>query len=95
MKNNQDRGFGSWIKGIWGSFSRFVMRIFRPNRGMRPTAEIPFDKNRVRPLMGVDQFHNIGSLTVGNLMAKVQWRTKTPPPPSSNSTSVRDGIKWD
>jgi hypothetical protein len=98
MKRNQNRdsrGFLSWIKGVWGSFSRFVMRLLRPNRGRRSSQSISTQGDRLSPLMGVEQFHNAEALTVGNLMANVQWRV--PKPASSNPSvgSVRDQIKWD
>ncbi|CAN1210066.1 hypothetical protein TUMEXPCC7403_07715 [Tumidithrix helvetica PCC 7403] len=101
MTRNQERGstgFLSWIKGIWGSFSRFIMRLLRPKRGRRSSPENSTKPFQTCSLVGVEQFHNVGSLTIGNLMAKVQWRSSKQIPKLSSSSSVksvRNQIDWE
>jgi hypothetical protein len=57
------------------------------------SAEFP-----ICPLAGVERFHNVESLTVGNLMTNVNWRTpkqasKIAAAPSISS--VQNEINWD
>lgn len=108
MKNNRNQvvkpnPFWQWLKGIWSSFSRFIRRVINPNQGRRPSsANSPnYSSSQVRnahisPLVGISQFRNAESLTVGELMAKVQWRVPPTKAASSNSVgSVKDQINWD
>ncbi|NKB17895.1 MAG: hypothetical protein HC770_07150, partial [Pseudanabaena sp. CRU_2_10] len=69
----------SWLKGVWGSLRRFVMRLLRPNRGRRNyVIELQSEKPKphICPLVGVEGLEQAGSLTVSDLMEKVQWRGK-------------------
>jgi hypothetical protein len=110
MKNNRHQVrkpnlFWQWLKGIWSSFSRFVKRITNPNQGRRPSSLNLDNSNspqtsahpaHISPLVGISQFRNAESLTVGELMAKVQWRV--PPTKTASSASVgsvKDEINWD
>ncbi len=64
----------SWLKGVWGSLRRFVMRLLRPNRGRRDyTIELKPEKPHTCPLVGVEGLKQAGALTVSELMEKVQW----------------------
>lgn len=104
--------FLRWIQGIWSGLSRWFGRSSRPNKGRRPTsltarsinrdtvdpAYLPIKDAPTSPLIGVQQFLNSESLTVGELMAKVQWRfvgqsVKTVSAPSVQS--IRTQIQWD
>jgi hypothetical protein len=96
----------NFLRGIWSSFSRFVRRSLYPNQP-RTTLK---DKTQnpkptlICPLIGISQFRKAESLTVGDLIAKVQWQT---PGKSVNSSklgtnssstsmaSVKDQIQWD
>lgn len=102
MKNNGDRRFikvfASWIKGIWGSFSRFIGRLTRPNQGRRINLETSPETPSASPVRGLKQFSNHESLTIGELMGKVQWNTATPSAKtvsSPNVNSIRNQINWD
>lgn len=64
----------SWLKGVWGSLRRFVMRLLRPNRGRRNYIELQPEKPHTCPLVGLEGFEQAGSLTVSDLIEKVQWR---------------------
>ena len=102
MRNNRDRSliktFASWIKGIWGSFSRFIGRLTRPNRGRRVNVEMKSEESSSSPVRGLRQFLNAESLTIGELMGKVQWNTTTPTSkavPTPNVKTIRNQINWD
>jgi hypothetical protein len=76
------------LKGIWGSFSRFMRRSLNPNTGKRPSIDkyASTDKHaavnqytranhlHVSPLVGVRNSHNIESVTVETLFATVKWQ---------------------
>ncbi len=47
------------------------------------------------PLVGVAKFHNIESLTVGNLLATVRWKVAEQASNTATITSVKDKISWD
>ena len=61
----------SWLKGVWGSLRRFVMRLLRPNRGRRNYIELQPEKPHTCPLVGLEGFEQAGSLTVSDLIEKV------------------------
>jgi hypothetical protein len=94
---------GNWLKGIWSSFSRFVRRSLYPNQGRRPISSNGEGAKPtiICPLVGISQFHHADSLTVSELIAKVQWRI--PNSTSSQKTgasansvaSVKNEINWD
>lgn len=97
-----------WIKGLWSSFSRFVRRrnaflwkSLHPNQGRRSSSSDNPSDSHICPLVGISQFRHAESLTVGDLMAKVQWRnppsraSKAPTATSASVASVKDEIDWD
>jgi hypothetical protein len=81
----------SWFKGIYGKLNRWVSRRLRPNLGKRKDL-ISSDVNS-SPLSGISQFRNPGSLTVQELMAKVQWQL--PKKTQKTVSTVREEINWD
>jgi hypothetical protein len=94
---------GNWLKGIWSSFSRLVRRSLYPNQRRRPissNAEDP-QSSVICPLVGISQFRHAESLTVSELIAKVEWRIPTSTSSqktaaSANSVaSVKNEINWD
>lgn len=110
MKNNRGLNFPKiakmdvsnlwkWLKGIWSSFSRFIKRSLNPNKGNRVNPNTQSNIVNLSPLVGISQFRHPESMTVGDLMAKVQWRT--PPAKvsktatSASVSSVKDEIDWD
>jgi len=103
MKKNQGLSFslvGNWLKGIWSSFIRFVRRSLRPNQGRRPISSNSegAKPTLICPLVGISQFRHAESLTVSELIAKVEWRipTSQKTAASANSVaSVKDEINWD
>jgi len=86
-------GLRTWLQGVWSSLRRLIKRSLHP-RSRQPSHTV---NAQVSPLMGLEQFRHPESLTVGNLMAKVQWRipkpTKTAGSPSI--ATVREEINWD
>jgi hypothetical protein len=99
----------SWLKGVWGSLRRFVMRLLHPNRGRRNyVIELQSEKPKphICPLVGVEGLEQAGSLTVSNLMEKVQWRGALQWKPLEETTEtfndsivavpkIRSGLKLD
>jgi hypothetical protein len=99
----------SWLKGVWGSLRRFVMRLLRPNRGRRNyVIELQSEKPKphICPLVGVEGLEQAGSLTVSDLMEKVQWRGALQWNPLEETTEtfndsivavpkIRSGLKLD
>lgn len=90
-----------WIKGALGRLQRFAMRLFRPNRGRPSSAEMSSENFHTCPLLGVKQFRCAESLTVEDLMAKVQWRFPKATPKATPNTSsspsinsIRTQINW-
>ncbi len=92
-----------WLKGIWSSFSRLVKRSLNPNKGNRANSINTqlSDITNISPLVGISHFRHPESLTVGDLMAKVQWRvppskvSKAATATSASVASVKDEIDWD
>jgi len=102
MKNNRDRIsikiFASWIKGIWGSFSRFIGRLTRPSQGRRVNVEMKSEESPASTVRGLKQFSNAESLTIGELMGKVQWNITLPSSKTvsaPNVQTIRNQINWD
>jgi hypothetical protein len=94
----------NWLKGIWGSFNRFVRRSLYPNQGRRASSSANYsDLAHICPLVGISQFRHAESLTVSDLMAKVKWRipiqtvkvATSATAPSASVASVKDEINWD
>ncbi|AFY73808.1 hypothetical protein Syn7502_01763 [Synechococcus sp. PCC 7502] len=81
----------NWFKGIWNKFNRWLMRRLRPKQGLRGSGISTATHNT--PLSGVAQFRHPESLTVQELLAKVQWQL----PKQANKTvsTVREEINWD
>lgn len=107
MKNNHNSSkksheksrpnlFWRWLKGIWGSFSRFMRRSLNPSQGKRPSSVIHSRTHHahISPLVGTSKFTNIQSLTVGELLSQVQWRSSSSKD-SSSVNSLKDEINWD
>jgi hypothetical protein len=94
---------GNWLKGIWSSFSRFLKRSLYPNQGRRPISSNAkgVKATQICPLIGISQFRHAESLTVSELIDKVQWRipnssSSQKTAASANSVaSVKDEINWD
>jgi hypothetical protein len=78
-KTDSSNLFLSWLQGIWSSLRRFIRRLLRPNRGRRIQVELHSADARISPLMGTEKFRRAESLTMGELMAKVQWRAPKQP----------------
>jgi hypothetical protein len=82
----------SWFKGLWGKLNRWLSRRLRPNLGRRNEVVSSATVHN-SPLMGVSQFRNSESLTVQDLMAKVQWQF--PKQAQKTVSTVREEINWD
>jgi hypothetical protein len=82
----------TWVKGTWGKLNRWLSRRLRPNLGRRNEVVSPATGQN-SPLMGVSQFRNPQSLTVHELMAKVQWQL--PKQAQKTVSTVREEINWD
>jgi hypothetical protein len=82
----------SWFKGIWGKLNRWLSRRLRPNLGRRNEVVSSLTGHN-SPLMGLSQFRNPESLTVQELMAKVQWQI--PKQAQKTVSTVREEINWD
>ncbi len=110
MKRNRDQHFIKilrtdvpslfliWLKGVWSSLRRLAMRLLRPKRGRRNYTGASFERASNSPLVGVEQFRHAESLTVRDLMAKVQWRVPKSSAKTSTATSIssiREEINWE
>ncbi|WP_019502038.1 hypothetical protein [Pseudanabaena sp. PCC 6802] len=51
-----------------------------------------YPSDRMPPIMGTEQFPRRRSLTVGNLLETVQWKTLQSP---SQTSTIEDKINWD
>jgi len=82
----------SWFKGILGSLNRWLKRLLLPKQGRRAKS-ISTSPMHSPPLLGIDKFRQAETLTVQELMAKVQWQFPKQAP--KTVASVREQIDWD
>jgi len=81
---------GNWLKGLWSKFSRWLNRQLRPKQGKRNQV---MASSNGSPLSGVGHFRSPESLTVQELMAKVQWHLPKQAP--KTVSTVKEEINWD
>lgn len=90
--------FLSWLRGVGGKLSRMVRRLLYPNRGRRAQMTAHAPDIKISPLAGAEKIRQMESLTVGSLMAKVEWqapretRAETQALKAPGTTSARQGI---
>lgn len=90
--------FLSWLRGVGGKLSRMVRRLLYPNRGRRAQMVAHTPDLKLSPLAGIETIRQKESLTVGSLIAKVEWQvpkqisTQTSAVQTPEMTSMRKGI---